>query len=445
LAITAPASLWLNRAKNKTMTSKAQDRSKQSTSSNHWSMLVRHPLLLKAMTWLSSLTLMANASVSWAEIKPIEVTPQTVNAALFQSLENAATTPVNDSIVTNSESSSKYKKLHNDLLGADNFTVAVQQNHTSLRRTYRSQPGILTANKSIDKNTVQDNERQLVSSLVSNVQPQIRQVSYRPDVAPKLLPLPEIAKIATPVRPRFASQPRTQPQQLIRVEKPQALASWTVPTTITEIPNSVPLYVAPPQSNVIPQLAEMPKVSRPATPKISPLPTVQVAQVSSIAPTSLAMSNYSVNSDFVFPLATPTPVSSPYGWRIHPITGNRRFHAGQDLAAPSGAPVIAVANGRVVVANWHGGYGKAIIIEHNGRLQTLYGHLSEIFVQEGQEIKQGTVIGQVGSTGASTGPHLHFETKLPTVEGWVTVDPGEDLRYALNNLEQSMRLASSPQ
>jgi murein DD-endopeptidase MepM/ murein hydrolase activator NlpD len=408
-------------------------------------MLVRHPLLLKALTWLSSLTIMANASVSWAEIKPINATPLSPNAALFQSLANASATPV-DHIAPSSEHSNKYKKLHKDLLGADNFTIAVQKNTSSFRRTYRSQPGILTSSKT-NKNIVKAPERQLVSSLVSNVQPQVRQVSYRPDAAPELMPLPAVVKPAVakniaPARARFISQPRQQPQ--VRVEKPQALASWSVPTALPAIPDSVPVYVAPPQSNIIPQLAEMPKVSRPATPQISPLPTVQVAQVVSIAPTSLAMSNYSVNSDFVYPLSTPAPTSSPYGWRIHPLTGNRRFHAGQDLAAPSGTPIVAVANGRVVLANWHGGYGKAVIIEHNGRLQTLYGHMSEVFVQEGQEIKQGTVIGQVGSTGASSGPHLHFETKLPTAEGWVTVDPAEDLRYALNNLEQAMRLASRP-
>jgi murein DD-endopeptidase MepM/ murein hydrolase activator NlpD len=430
------------------MTIKAKNPSSQSTSTNHWSMLVRHPLLLKALTWLSSLTIMANASVSWAEIKPIETNRQSVNAALFQSLETASAIPIDNSGPSSSESSNKYKKLHTDLLGADNFTVAVQKNTSSFRRTYRSQPGILTVSKTATKNTVKTSERQLVSSLVSNVQPQIRQVSYRPDAAPELLPLPSVvqpavAKPVAPVRARFVSQPRQQPQ--VRVEKPQTLASWSVPTALPAIPNSVPVYVAPPQSNIIPQIAEMPKVSRPEAPRIAPLPTVQVAQVGSIAPTSLAMSNYSVNSDFVYPLSTPAPISSPYGWRIHPLTGNRRFHAGQDLAAPSGTPIVAVANGRVVLANWHGGYGKAVIIEHNGRLQTLYGHMSEVFVQEGQEIKQGTVIGQVGSTGASSGPHLHFETKLPTAEGWVAVDPGEDLRYALNNLEQAMRLARRPQ
>jgi murein DD-endopeptidase MepM/ murein hydrolase activator NlpD len=424
------------------MTIKAPDHSHQLTSYSRWQMLVRHPLLLKALTWLSSLTIMANASVSWAEVKPIEITSPAANATLFRSTplqistatEIITATAIDTSGPSSSNQSSKHKKLHNDLIGANNFTVAVQKNSSSLRRTYRSQPGVLTT-----KPAVKTPERQLVSSLVSNVQPQIiKRVSYKPDAAPELIPLPDVTKNVTPVRSRFLSQPRKQPQ--VRVEKPQSLASLTVPTA----PTVIPLYVAPPQSTVVPQLAAMPTVSRPSAPQVAPLPTVQVAQVTSIAPTSLAMSNYSVNSDFIYPLATPAPLSSPFGWRVHPITGNRRFHAGQDLAAPSGTPIVAVANGRVVVANWHGGYGKTVVIEHNGRLQTLYGHMSEIFVQEGQEIKQGTVIGQVGSTGASTGPHLHFETKLPTAEGWVAVDPAEDLRYALNNLEQAMRFVRRP-
>jgi murein DD-endopeptidase MepM/ murein hydrolase activator NlpD len=426
------------------MTIKAQDRSNQFASYSRWQMLVRHPLLLKALTWLSSLTIMANASVSWAEVKPIEITSPGSTATLFRSTPLQITAPTETLQATaidtsgpssnNQNQSSKHKKLHNDLIGANNFTVAVQKKSSSLRRTYRSQPGTLTTSPA-----VKTPERQLVSSLVSNVQPQIiKRVSYKPDAAPELIPLPDVTKNVTPVRSRFLSQPRKQPQ--VRVEKPQSLASLTVPTAQT----AIPLYVAPPQSTVVPQLAAMPTVSRPSAPQVAPLPTVQVAQATSIAPASLAMSNYSVNSDFIYPLATPAPLSSPFGWRVHPITGNRRFHAGQDLAAPSGTPIVAVANGRVVVANWHGGYGKTVVIEHNGRLQTLYGHMSEIFVQEGQEIKQGTVIGQVGSTGASTGPHLHFETKLPTAEGWVAVDPAEDLRYALNNLEQAMRLVRRP-
>jgi murein DD-endopeptidase MepM/ murein hydrolase activator NlpD len=431
------------------MTNKAKNRPNQSTSSNHWSMLVRHPLLLKALTWLGSLTIMANATVSWAEFKPINIPLHSQNAPLSQSLETASanqTAPLAPLAIDNSDSSSseynsKYKNLHNDLLGADNLTVAVQKNNFSLRRTYRSQPGILTNSKTIDKNTVKAPDRQLVS----NVQPQVRQVYSPPDAAPELLPLPTIlkpgaAKTITPIRARFLPQPRKQPQ--IRVKTPQALASWTVPTELPAIPDSVPIYVAPPQSNVIPQLTEIPKVSIPATPQVSPLPTAQVAPNGSIAPTSLAMSNYNTNSDFIYPLANSAPISSPYGWRVHPLTGKRRFHSGQDLAAPNGTPIMAVAHGRVVSANWHGGYGKAVIIEHDGRLQTLYGHMSAVFVQEGQEVKQGTVIGQVGSTGASSGPHLHFETKLPTADGWVSVDPTEELRFALNNLEQSMRLTS---
>jgi murein DD-endopeptidase MepM/ murein hydrolase activator NlpD len=261
--------------------------------------------------------------------------------------------------------------------------------------------------------------------------PNLQRISYRAEPAVASLPM-----VAT--RSRQVAQPRQQaakPQ--VQLQKPQALASLNVP-------GAVPLYVAPPQTNVVPAVSQIPTVSTPKTLQVSPLPTVQVARANTIAPTGLAISNYGVNSDFIYPLATPAPMTSAFGWRIHPITGNRRFHSGQDLGAPTGTPIVAVAKGRVIVANWHGGYGKTVIIEHDGRLQTLYGHMAEIFVQEGQEIAQGTVIGQVGSTGNSTGPHLHFETRVPTAEGWMVVDPGQDLRYALSNLEQALRIARRP-
>jgi murein DD-endopeptidase MepM/ murein hydrolase activator NlpD len=152
------------------------------------------------------------------------------------------------------------------------------------------------------------------------------------------------------------------------------------------------------------------------------------------------LANYGAESNFIYPLAAPAPVTSRFGWRIHPITGNRRFHAGTDFGAPEGAPIIAVAAGRVISSGWRGGYGKTVVIEHNGQLQTLYAHMSELLVQEGQEIQQGTIIGRVGSTGNSTGAHLHFETQAPTSDGWVAVDPNMDLQYALNNLQQAIEL-----
>jgi murein DD-endopeptidase MepM/ murein hydrolase activator NlpD len=149
----------------------------------------------------------------------------------------------------------------------------------------------------------------------------------------------------------------------------------------------------------------------------------------------------STADDFVYPLATPVPIGSPFGWRVHPVSGKQRLHAGMDFEAPEGAPVVAAIAGRVITAGWQPGYGKTVVIEQNGKLQTLYGHMSEILVQPGQELMPGTVIGAVGSTGQSTGPHLHFEVLAPTPGGWVAVDPSPGIEYALNNLQRSRQFA----
>ncbi len=140
----------------------------------------------------------------------------------------------------------------------------------------------------------------------------------------------------------------------------------------------------------------------------------------------------------IYPLLNPAPITSRFGWRTHPLTGSRRFHSGVDIGAPAGAPVVATGAGTIVSAGWKGGYGKAVVIEHNGVQQTLYGHLSEISVQTGQTVAQGTVIGLVGSTGNSTGPHLHFETRTPDSDGWTAIDPSEDIKYAVDSLQRSM-------
>lgn len=105
------------------------------------------------------------------------------------------------------------------------------------------------------------------------------------------------------------------------------------------------------------------------------------------------------------------PVSSPFGYRIHPITGTRRLHAGIDISAGYGAPIRAAGNGVVILAEWFGGYGNAIVIDHGGGLTTLYAHQSALNVGVGAAVTAGDVIGYVGSTGFSTGPHLHFETR----------------------------------
>ncbi|MEO0170588.1 MAG: M23 family metallopeptidase [candidate division WOR-3 bacterium] len=104
-------------------------------------------------------------------------------------------------------------------------------------------------------------------------------------------------------------------------------------------------------------------------------------------------------------------ITSGFGIRFHPILREYRPHHGVDYAAPYGSPVHTVASGRVVFAGWKGGYGKTVIIKHTNGYQTLYGHLSRIYVKTGQVVEQGDVIGAVGSTGLSTGPHLHFEIR----------------------------------
>lgn len=143
----------------------------------------------------------------------------------------------------------------------------------------------------------------------------------------------------------------------------------------------------------------------------------------------------------MFPLSIPAPITSLFGWRIHPITGDRRFHAGTDLGAPMGTPVLAASRGQVESADWMGGYGLAVTINHPSAQQTLYGHLSQIFVRPGQMVEPGTVIGQVGSTGNSTGPHLHFEVRHLTQNGWVATDPGVYLNTALSTVIQPAQTA----
>lgn len=105
-------------------------------------------------------------------------------------------------------------------------------------------------------------------------------------------------------------------------------------------------------------------------------------------------------------------VTSSFGYRVHPILGYSRFHAGLDFGADYGSPIWAADAGVVLFAGWYGGYGQTVIIDHGGGMTTLYGHASELYVSEGQTVQRGQAIAAVGSTGLSTGPHLHFEVRL---------------------------------
>jgi murein DD-endopeptidase MepM/ murein hydrolase activator NlpD len=105
-------------------------------------------------------------------------------------------------------------------------------------------------------------------------------------------------------------------------------------------------------------------------------------------------------------------LTSGFGMRVHPVLGGRRQHTGIDLAAPTGTPVYATADGVVSRADWYSSYGLYISIEHGASMQTRYGHLSRLAVAAGDSVKKGDLIGYVGSTGRSTGPHLHYEVRI---------------------------------
>jgi murein DD-endopeptidase MepM/ murein hydrolase activator NlpD len=127
-------------------------------------------------------------------------------------------------------------------------------------------------------------------------------------------------------------------------------------------------------------------------------------------------------SGFAWPVSGP--ITSPFGMRNNPFGRGFEMHTGIDIGAPMGSTVTASAPGRIIYAGWEGGYGNTIIIDHGGATSTLYAHLSQIFISQGQDVQRGQAIGAVGCTGNCTGPHLHFEIRL----NGVPTDPTARLR-----------------
>lgn len=121
---------------------------------------------------------------------------------------------------------------------------------------------------------------------------------------------------------------------------------------------------------------------------------------------------YTGSGKFILPLASYTRISSPFGYRIHPITGTRKLHSGIDYAAPAGTAIYAAEDGVVLTSGWINGYGYTITVNHGSGYVTLYAHCSSLIAKAGQKVVKGQTIARVGSTGNSTGNHLHFEVKV---------------------------------
>ena len=119
-------------------------------------------------------------------------------------------------------------------------------------------------------------------------------------------------------------------------------------------------------------------------------------------------------------------ISSPFGYRIHPMTGRTEYHPGIDISNHAGTSVFAAADGIIKHAGWFGGYGQLVVINHGYGYSTFYGHLSKILVTSGSKIKKGTKLGLIGSTGVSTGPHLHYEVRYMN-------KPQNPLKFLLKN------------
>lgn len=140
----------------------------------------------------------------------------------------------------------------------------------------------------------------------------------------------------------------------------------------------------------------------------------QLAAMSQSGQASSSTSSQTVvsNGSMQWPSATSKTITSPYGSRYHPIQKRTKFHSGIDIGASYGTAVLAAESGTVIKAGWNGGYGKCVVIDHGGGVYTLYGHNSALSVSIGAKVSKGQTIAQVGSTGNSTGPHIHFEVLI---------------------------------
>ena len=135
-------------------------------------------------------------------------------------------------------------------------------------------------------------------------------------------------------------------------------------------------------------------------------------EIEKISAQSIVDGESIVISSGSWPVPGYSRISSPYGYRIHPIFNTRKMHTGIDVPAPTGTPTVSIDSGKVIFAGTKGGYGKTVMIQHDDGKVTLYAHNHQLNVSVGQRVQKGQVVAKIGSTGNSTGPHLHFEVRI---------------------------------
>ncbi len=434
----------------------------------------RNPALLKIVAWLGSLSFIGNTGVVWADLQPISTAPSQAQAIaqaggsarnngkigtqereVFgpylpkstspERLRQKPSNPNREVPVSIDPGSVSVSPTGNitlpqtvDIPLAQNYTVKIKGDDISIEILVPPPlQNTIPANRQVATNSIRQ-----AQARISNSTPKTGlSIAVTPGAAKSNLPTSNALEASLP-----NGAQRALKANILAPMKPSAIGSRLSTPIASSSTAQVEVPVPLPRQQIVKvqPVAQLPEVKIGKTvPTVPPLPTVNNrADTSPVKPIAFISNGSSEQSvEIIYPLSSPAPITSSYGWRTHPITGNRRFHAGIDIGAPMGAPVVAAGSGTIVSSGWMGGYGKTITIQHNGVQQTLYGHLSEIFVQAGQTIERGTVIGRVGSTGNSTGPHLHFENRMSTSDGWVAVDPGDEMKYALNNLRREIDIA----
>lgn len=203
----------------------------------------------------------------------------------------------------------------------------------------------------------------------------------------------------------------------------------TVPVMLKERSTGNHIRVGP--GNRIEVIAPKPV----ATPQpLVPQPLVPPQPIALLDPSQVSPQANPKGEKMMYPLTNAVPITSPFGMRTHPISGKSEFHQGTDLGAGMGAPILAAYTGQVMQSGSNGGLGNSVTLAHGPYVRTRYGHMSQVAVQTGQIIKQGTIIGYVGSTGMSTGPHLHFELWQASGGQWSPIDAYSQLQVAVAQL-----------